>query len=193
MPGSTFKILYWAGFAAAGLLRIKEARPSKQNRIVKDSEPFLDRLLLFLPFLGMFVIPLVYVLTPWLAFADYSLPTWAGWLGALVFAVGLWLLWRSHVDLGRNWMPVLKIREEHSLVTEGVYRYIRHPMYAAHLMWGIAQPLLLWNWIAGFAMLVSLLPLFLYRVPREEQMLIGQFGDQYRSYMQHTGRFVPRL
>ncbi len=193
MPGSTFKILYWVGFAAAGLLRMKEARPSKQNRIAKDREPLLDRLLLFPPFLGMFVIPLVYVLTPWLAFADYSLPAWAGWLGAVIFVLGLWLLWRSHVDLGRNWMPVLKIREEHSLVTEGVYRYIRHPMYAAHLVWGIAQPLLLWNWISGFAMLVSLLPLFLYRVPREEQMLVGQFGDQYRSYMEHTGRIIPRL
>lgn len=87
----------------------------------------------------------------------------------------------------------LEIREGHSLVTQGVYRYTRHPMYAAHWLWGLAQPLLLQNWIAGFAMLVPSLPLYLYRVPREEQMLLEQFGEEYREYMDRTGWIVPRF
>ena len=59
--------------------------------------------------LGLLILPLIYVLTPWLDFADYHLPDWAGWLGMIVFAGELWILWRSHVDLGRNFSPELEI------------------------------------------------------------------------------------
>jgi len=66
-------------------------------------------------------------------------------------------------------------------------------MYAAHWLWGIAQALLLQNWIAGLAMLASFLPMYLHRVPREEQMKLEQFGEEYRLYMNRTGRLIPRL
>ena len=147
--------------------------------------------------LGMQVIPLIYVFTHWLDFADYRLPAWAslvsGLLGTATFAAALWLLWKSHVDLGRNFSPELKISEDHSLVTGGVYRHIRHPMYAAHGLWGIAQALLLQNWIAGLAFLAAFLPLYIVRVPREEQMMLKHFGEEYRSYTDRTGRVIPRL
>ncbi|MCL6613199.1 MAG: hypothetical protein K6U03_01040 [Firmicutes bacterium] len=57
------------------------------------------------------------------------------------------------------------------LVTQGIYGTIRHPMYASQLLWGIAQALLLQNWIAGPAGLAAFLPLYLVRVPREERMM----------------------
>jgi len=66
-------------------------------------------------------------------------------------------------------------------------------MYAAHLLWGIAQALLLQNWIAGLSMLVFFLPVYLYRVPHEEQMMLEHFGEEYRSYMNRTGRIIPRV
>jgi protein-S-isoprenylcysteine O-methyltransferase Ste14 len=59
--------------------------------------------------------------------------------------------------------------------------------------WGFAQALLLQNWIAGLSMLVFFLPVYLYRVPREEQMMLEHFGEEYRSYMNRTGRIIPRL
>ncbi len=79
------------------------------------------------------------------------------------------------------------------LVTGGVYRYIRHPMYASMWLWGIAQALLLWNWIAGWASLVLFLPLYVLRVPREERMMHEYFGDAYRTYMNRTARVIPHL
>ena len=136
---------------------------------------------------------IVYVLTHWFDFADYRLPTWAGWVGAAVFAIALWLLWRSHADLGRNWSPTLEISEGHALVTYGVYRSIRHPMYAAHLLWGIAQAMLLQNWIAGLPALAVFVPLYLLRVPHEEQLMLDHFGEEYRLYMNRTGRLMPRF
>jgi len=87
----------------------------------------------------------------------------------------------------------LKIRSEHTLVTSGVYRHIRHPMYAAHLLWAIAQALLLSNWLAGWALLVTFVPLYLVRAPREEHMMLEHFGEEYREYMSRTGGLIPRL
>ena len=66
-------------------------------------------------------------------------------------------------------------------MTEGIYRFVRHPMYSAFFAWGVAQALLLPNWIAGPAGLVGFAILFFGRVGREEQMMIEAFGDQYRA------------
>ena len=66
-------------------------------------------------------------------------------------------------------------------------------MYAAFLVWGLAQPLLLQNWIGGWSHMVAFLPLYILRVPREEQMMCEQFGKAYQSYMSRTGRVIPRL
>jgi hypothetical protein len=62
----------------------------------------------------MIVLPLLYVFTPWLSFADYRLPSWASWAGVIVFAAALGLLWRSQADLGRSWMGALAIKAEHA-------------------------------------------------------------------------------
>lgn len=139
------------------------------------------------------LVPLFYMFTHWLDFVDYDLPAWAGWVGAVTFASALWLLWRSHADLGRNWSITTEIKERHALVTNGVFRHIRHPMYAAHLLWGIAQALLIQNWIAGLGSLVVFLPLYLLRVPHEERMMLEQFGEEYCLYMNRTGRVIPRF
>ncbi len=105
----------------------------------------------------------------------------------------LWLFWRSHADLGLNWSVTLEIRKEHQLITNGVYRSIRHPMYAAIWLFSLAQALLLANWLAGPAALVTFAPMYLLRTPREERMMCEIFGQEYRDYMARTGRLFPRL
>ncbi|MHC4641479.1 MAG: protein-S-isoprenylcysteine O-methyltransferase [Planctomycetota bacterium] len=193
MFDSIFEIIYLIGFVAGSVIRKLYVSGHRQNKIADDWEVGLDMLLLVIVSLGFIAAPLVYLFTGWPAFADYQLPSWAGWIGMVVFAVALVLLWRSHVDLGLNWSPMLKIREEHTLVTKGVYKYIRHPMYSAHFLWAIAQVLLLHNWIAGPAFLVTSVPLYLFRVPLEERMMLNRFGEEYKLYMSRTGRMFPRL
>lgn len=193
MLDSIFEVIFVIGFVVGCVIRAVYTRGCKQNTVTDVGETGLEKLLMGLAAIGLLVLPLLYVLTPRLDFADYHLPTWAGWLGAPVFAVALWLLWRSHADLGRNWSAKVEIGEGQSLVTDGVFRHIRHPMYAAHWLWAMAQALLLHNWIAGPALLATFLPLYLVRVPREEQMMLEQFGEEYRSYMSRTGRIMPRL
>lgn len=139
------------------------------------------------------ILPFFFIFTSLLDFADYHIPQCFGWIGTAVFAVALFLLWRSHADLGRNWSAIPQIKQQHSLVTGGVYRYVRHPMYAAHLLWAIAQGLLLENWLAAWAFLLVFVPLYLWRVPKEEQLMIEQFGEQYRQYSARTGGIIPRF
>jgi len=196
MLDSVFKVLFLTMWIAASVIRVSYERRYRQNRVSelrsRDVAP-LEKTFLLFTFVGMVVIPFLHLLTPWLDFADYHLPTWAGSLGIGFFLVALWLLWSSHADLGRNWFATLTIGKDHSLVTSGVYQSIRHPMYAAHLLWGIAQSFLLQNWIASPSLLVSLIPLYALRIPREEKMMLEHFGDDYRSYMNRTGRFIPPL
>ena len=139
------------------------------------------------------IIPLVYIFTPWLDFADYHLPLWSSVVGILLLIVALWLLGKARSTIGHNFSPRMEIGDKQTLVSRGVYQYIRHPMYAGFWLWGIAQPLLLHNWIAGFAMLATFVPLYWARMPREEQMLLGHFGEAYRKYMEQTGRVFPRI
>src|SRR5262249_44744690 len=87
----------------------------------------------------------------------------------------------------------LEVREQHALVTNGVYSRVRHPMYSAFWLWALAQALLLPNWIAGPAGLIGFGTLFFLRVGREEALMIETFGDEYRRYMARTSRVLPGI
>jgi protein-S-isoprenylcysteine O-methyltransferase Ste14 len=114
-------------------------------------------------------------------------------VGAVVFAFSGLITWKTQKDLGRNWTPSLAFRDGHYLVTDGIFEYLRHPMYAAHLLTGIAQMLMLHNWIAGYAYLVTVIPRVLVRVREEERIMLEMFGDEYRDYMAKTGGIFPKL
>ena len=189
---NVFKVIFLVGLITGSVIRVIYTKARKESRSATDCGTRLDRVLVSLASIG-FIAPILYLATSRLDFADYRLPAWASWIGTAVFGGALWLLWRSHVDLGRNWSATPQIRKGHALITRGVYRTIRHPMYAAHWLWGVAQALLLSNWIAGPALLASFIPLYLVRVPREEEMMLRHFGEEYRLYINRTGRILPRL
>jgi protein-S-isoprenylcysteine O-methyltransferase Ste14 len=192
MSTNAIEIIYVIEFLMISIVRqIYTSRHRKLEILSSRSKP-IDLILLGLIGLAMLT-PLIYIFTGVLDFADYSLPEWTEWLGALLFGVAIWLLWRSHVDLGRNWTPTLGLREAHTLVTRGVYHSIRHPMYAAHLLWGLAQAMMLHNWIAGASLIALLVPQYLLRVGDEEAMMLERYGQAYREYMERTGRILPRL
>jgi len=167
----------------------KQRKEAKTERRVSTQETVLLGLL----FLAMFFLPLFYSTTNWLDFANYSLPGWTGWLGVVLILFALMVFWRAHTDLGLNWSPSLEIRSEHKLITNGIFGYIRHPMYASQWIWVIAQPLLLQNWIAGFADLLVFILFYFLRVSAEEKMMLDTFGNEYREYMNKTGAVFPKV
>ena len=188
-----FKVFYWAGviieMAIRAPLRKTWKTSAKTDRRVSQTEKILLGLLL----VAEVILPLIYSVTDWLNFADYSLPAWMGWLGILLLACALFIFVRAHLDLKSNWSPTLEIFAGHTLVTTGIYAHIRHPMYASQWIWAIAQILLLQNWLAGPINLIIFIPFYLLRVRAEEKMLLDTFGDQYRKYRQNTGDVIPKL
>lgn len=193
MDTQILKIAFLIGLAASTIIRIPYQRETQQNTIIDNRKTPQENGLLFLVFLGMVALPLVYVFTPWLDIANYHLPIWANGLGVVTFAIAMWLFWRSHHDLGKNWSPTLQIREAHTLIVSGIYQKIRHPMYASVWLWSIAQALLLPNWIAGLSGIIGFGILYAVRVSNEEQMMLDQFGTQYQEYMHKTKRLIPYL
>lgn len=192
MDQNIFKIVYGIGFIMIFIIRLPYFWLARSTRIVVDRRTVRERILLALLSVGVGVLPLVYIFTPWLNSANYQLPSWAGWTGAAIFAVGLWVLWRAHAALGRYWSDSVQLRQGHQLIMSGIYQHIRHPIYTFGWLLGIAQALLLWNWVVAVAGLASFALIYFLRVPREEQMMLDQFGGAYQAYMNRTGRIVPR-
>jgi protein-S-isoprenylcysteine O-methyltransferase Ste14 len=159
---------------------------------VESRKGLLERCLLVLTSCA-FLLTLVWLVTPLFAFANDSRPWWMVFAGVLLVVLGLWLLARSHADLGKNWSITLELREHHELVCHGIYRRIRHPMYLSLLLYSAGQALVIPNWIAGPAYFVALVMLFGCRIGPEENMMTQRFGQSYQSYAARTKRLMPGI
>ena len=192
MTASTLGPVVWAiGVIAWFISRYPYARRARRTQTVRSVGTARERTLLVGAFLGLFGIPIFYLITGWPRAAGYPLNVVAVGLGAAIFVASLWLFRRSHKDLGRQWSASLEIRNEHRVVRSGVYSRIRHPMYASFWLWALAQAFLLPNAVAAFSGLLFVGILFFARVRHEEQMLINALGEDYRVYMGETKRIIP--
>jgi protein-S-isoprenylcysteine O-methyltransferase Ste14 len=128
----------------------------------------------------------------WLTALSIPLPVFLRWLGFLLGLAGLAVWIWAQIALGKDWSPQLQLREKHRLITTGLYARMRHPLYAGMIVWMSGLALLSANWIiVGLGVLMC--SMFLARMPREEQMMIDAFGEEYREYMKRTGRLFPKL
>jgi protein-S-isoprenylcysteine O-methyltransferase Ste14 len=193
MTAAVSKLLWLSCGAIWFILRVRPRRHARKTRVRYSGRDVREIVLLAISLTGLGIVPGVYLAIRFPRFADYPFHSLQGYAGFAVYGVALWLFYRSHRDLGRNWSVSLDLRAQHTLVTAGVYRLVRHPMYAGFWLMALAQGLMLPNWIAGPAGIVGFGTLFFGRVRREEEMMIGAFGDAYRAYMGRTARIVPWL
>ena len=124
---------------------------------------------------------------PWLGVLSVPLPDWLRWVGAALGVVSLAVYAWSRATLGKEWSSHLQMREKHHLVTTGPYAWIRHPIYLALMGFLTGIALVTANCFIIAFLVVSVVDLAL-RIPKEEQMMIEEFGDEYKAYMQRTGR-----
>jgi protein-S-isoprenylcysteine O-methyltransferase Ste14 len=136
---------------------------------------------------------LAFMINPvWMEWSSVRLPAWLRWsgVGLGVLAGGL-LVWTLR-NLGPNLTDTVVTRREHTLVTTGPYRWVRHPFYDAVGLAILANSLTAANWFlfltGGLAVI-----LMIVRTRTEEEHLLAHFGDSYRGYVASTGRFVPRI
>jgi protein-S-isoprenylcysteine O-methyltransferase Ste14 len=186
-------VVFLAGFVTYLAIRGRFARATRDNEKTDRRVDAVEKVLLVLVGISSLLLPILYLCTPLLGFADYPLPTATAWWGTVVMIAALWLFYRAHADLGRNWSATLELRKGHELIQHGVYHRMRHPMYAAILLWDVAQGLMLRNWLAGWSAFALFALLYIVRVPREERMMSDAFGGAYRDYMGRTGRLIPRF
>jgi protein-S-isoprenylcysteine O-methyltransferase Ste14 len=184
------KAIILASSIAMVIIRAPHGQRSRKVKVARSEKGPLEIALLTLAWLAFFV-PLVWVAAPVFSFADYSLRPVPLAAGVLCLALGLWLFARAHADLGTNWSITLEVREQHRLVTEGIYRALRHPMYAALLLYSIGQALVVPNWVVGPSYGVAMALLFAFRLGPEERMMREQFGNEYETYRARTKRLVP--
>ena len=187
------KIIWGLGCVAYFIIRYPHQRRARKTPVAQRRVPWRERMLMAISFSGLFLIPLLYVLTDRPKFASYAFHSIQAWLGMLVLIGAMVLLYRTHRDLGRVWSITLEIRDRHSLVTRGIYEKLRHPMYSAFWLWAISQALLLPNWVAGLSGLIGFGTLFFARIEHEERMMLETFGDEYRAYMARTHRLIPGI
>ncbi len=112
--------------------------------------------------------------------------------GMLLFVIGVTLRIIGRLTLGRYYSYGLIIKPDHKLVTHGIYRYVRHPITLAGIIYSIAIPLT-FSSLYGFLCMLLLVPLFLYRIRIEEKMLLDYFGEEYREYMKRTKKMIPYI
>ena len=144
--------------------------------------------------LAGFAAILAYVINPnWLAWAALPLPLWSRWAGVTIALLGFALLQWAQNALGKNWSDTPRMINEQALVTNGPYRFIRHPIYTAFLLILGSTLLISANWFIGLAWIGMTVLEIISRVGFEEALMLEYFGDQYREYMKRTGRLLPRL
>ncbi len=139
--------------------------------------------------LGVFI----YMISPRaMAWSSMPLPAGIRWAGVVFAIVGAVLVTWTFRSIGTNITDTVVTRKNHTLVTHGPYRWVRHPFYGSVAVFMLGIGLMTANWfiLLGEAVVLSLLVI---RTRKEEENLVSRFGDAYRQYMNTTGRFFPRL
>jgi len=147
----------------------------------------------------VFLTPLAEALIPGWVYGGpltfgFPLDSIAQGLGIVVWLAGGGLAILAQRRLGRFTRPEIEVVADHQLITSGPYRWIRHPLYTALLMMSVGVALFLLNGLLGVLFLVAC-GVAWRRAVAEEDLLAseGGFGATYRTYMERTGRFLPRL
>ena len=197
---STFRIAFFILLGGMLIVRIyfnlrlrragERFMPDEQAIRHEGMALFVSRVILFFALIAILV--LYAIRHPWMQSLNFYLPDWLRWLGFILGLLSISLMTWVELVLDRQFSPQLQLRQEHQLITSGPYSRVRHPLYTALDAYGLSLALVSANWFFVLFFILSLLGLTL-RVPKEERMLLEQFGDQYRTYMQHTGRYFPKI
>jgi protein-S-isoprenylcysteine O-methyltransferase Ste14 len=185
-------LILFTGIGISSYFRRKADRESGE-KISRNVDGSVMMTVIKIGGLILWLSPLVYLINPqWMAWSKIGLPEWVRWLGVgigILCTVGIYWLFSS---IGSGITPTSATRKQHTLVTSGPYRWVRHPLYTVGSSMFISFGMMADNWfIAALGILTFIL--MAIRTPKEEANLIEKFGDEYRDYMKRTGRFFPKL
>ncbi|MFN8388185.1 MAG: isoprenylcysteine carboxylmethyltransferase family protein [Anaerolineales bacterium] len=185
-------LVLFTGIGISGYFRRKADRESGET-VSRKADGSMMMNFIRIGGLILWLSPIVYLINPaWMAWSKIGLPESIRWLGVglgILCMFGIYWLFSS---IGSGITPTSATRKEHKLATNGIYKYIRHPLYTIGSSFILSFGMMADNWfIALFGILAFIL--MAIRTPKEEANLIEKFGDEYREYMKRTGRFLPKL
>lgn len=195
MSINVFHIIYVISILSFIFIRVSFHRKAKNvRREVEHKESNLNMAVRAIFGLGYVAALVIYAFAPSLFdWAVFNLPNWVRWIGAVITLGSVLLIWWVQWALDVQFDTTLHTQANHQLITHGPYRWVRHPMYSALFLMGLGWLLLTANWFIGAPLMIGIIVVVFMRVENEEGVLIDLFGDEYREYMQRTGRFLPLL
>ena len=113
-------------------------------------------------------------------------------LGTVMIVAGAVINIVGRVQLKANWANHIKIYDDHTLVQQGVYRVVRHPLYASLMLMFLGGSLAYRNWLSAVLTIGIFIPFMYYRAQQEETLLREEFPE-YADYQQQVGMFFPRF
>ena len=196
MNENVFRILaglmLFTGLGISGYFRRKADRDTGEKVSWENEGLFMilalriGGLVLWFSMLGYLIYP------PLLAWSQVGLPGWTRWIGVGLGIVCVVLIYWMFSSIGSGITPTVATRSEHKLVTKGPYRWIRHPLYSFGTLFFLSFALMADSWFIALMAALAIVLLSI-RLPTEEAFLIEKFGDEYREYMKHTGKYLPKL
>jgi protein-S-isoprenylcysteine O-methyltransferase Ste14 len=137
--------------------------------------------------------PFVYLINPaWMAWSKIGLPEWLRWFGVGMGILCVGMIYWLFSSIRSGITATSATRTEHQLVTSGPYRWVRHPLYTVGACLFISYGIIADSWFIATLGILAFIAMAI-RTPQEEENLIEKFGDEYRTYMKRTGRFLPKL
>ena len=186
-------VLLLSAFGISGYYRRKAELGGREDDVdVREEKGWVYRVRTMGALLGYGAMLAYLIYPPLVAWGQVDVPSGVRWAGAGAVLLMLPAIYWLFSSLGKNVTPTVSIREEHQLVTEGPYRYIRHPLYTFGFIAMVGMAVLAANWFILAMLLVAMTAIFA-RTQQEEEKLIERFGDEYVRYMERTGRYLPRL
>ncbi len=189
-----FVALYALFFSVRGYYRFVKPKRDEPEGIQERKKFEKAEIFMSIVILGYFGSVILYLLNlPWFAWSQIpAYPEYIRWIGVILTLSSVPFLWWIHRTLDRQYSPCLQIKESHSLITEGPYSRVRHPMYTVLSMFSFGVALVTANFLTIVFAILVFIP-FPFVAKKEEQMMIDTFGEVYVEYMKRTGRFFPRI
>lgn len=195
MSDDLFRILALLSFLAGAAISIyfRSKADREGGRVSLNEEGLAISIALRLFGISLWTGIFAWLINPaWMGWARIDLPDWMRWLGLVLGVLSNLLAYWIFTNLANNVSPTVVTREKAHLVTSGPYQWVRHPLYSMGTIAYLGFALVSENWfIAVMSLLVFIV--LVIRTPKEEARLIEKFGDEYRQYMQRTGRFMPKI
>ncbi|MGY5858807.1 MAG: isoprenylcysteine carboxylmethyltransferase family protein [Candidatus Thorarchaeota archaeon] len=189
-----FRLLIVGIYAVFAAIRIAYRLPASQREEGEQREPPRVAIVaMSFGIIGYFIILILYLIyVPLILWFTLPLPSIVRWIGVITAILCVPTLYWIHTTLDKQYSAQLEIQEDHNLIEIGPYRKVRHPMYTVFIVFLVGIALVTTN-LLGFIFSLLISCSFPSVAKTEEAMLTETFGDEYRSYMERTGRFLPPL